>query len=264
MSALIEALDTVFLRERYLPTVIPPDEWDSDDRSFEQQLHSQRLAREGAPTWGALIAFASDPLAFVPGAGLEFLRLQGNEVTTPTLSKHTLAGRLDEVARRLDELIRLHVATRVRVAGTLTEQRSPDYPADALRQLAHNAIMHRSYEGTHTPVRIYWYADRVQIVSPGGLFSCEGSPRAPRLRALRTHEPRELPARRHGLPQPAARGSHGQPRHRATVRVGPSLGKEGPVRQRQPAAMRPVERTSALTQRTRVRGVAVQAPERNT
>ena len=166
----LEALDTVFLRERYLPTVIPQDEWDGDARSLEQQLHSQRLAREGEPTWGALIAFASDPLAFVPGAALEFLRLQGNEVTAPILSKHTLAGRLDAVVRQLDELIRLHVATRVRVAGTLTEQRSPDYPVDALRQLAHNAIMHRSYEGTHTPVRIYWYGDRVEIVSPGGLY----------------------------------------------------------------------------------------------
>ena len=30
--------------------------------------------------------------------------------------------------------------------------------------------MHRSYEGTNAPVRIYWYADRVEIISPGGPF----------------------------------------------------------------------------------------------
>ena len=30
--------------------------------------------------------------------------------------------------------------------------------------------MHRSYEGTNTPVRVYWYADRVEIASPGGLY----------------------------------------------------------------------------------------------
>ena len=166
----LEALDTVFLRERYLPSAISQDVLDRNARSFEQQMHSLRLAHEGAPTWGALIAFASDPLAFVPGAALQFLRLQGNEITTPILSQHTLSGRLDEVVRQLDELIRLNIVSHTRVAGVLTEQRSPDYPVDALRQLALNAIMHRSYEGTHTPVRIYWYADRVEIASPGGLY----------------------------------------------------------------------------------------------
>ena len=30
--------------------------------------------------------------------------------------------------------------------------------------------MHRRYEGTNTPVRIHWYADRVEIASPGGLY----------------------------------------------------------------------------------------------
>ena len=30
--------------------------------------------------------------------------------------------------------------------------------------------MHRSYEGTNTPVRIHWFSDRVEIASPGGLY----------------------------------------------------------------------------------------------
>ena len=50
------------------------------------------------------------------------------------------------------------------------ERQQPDYPVDALRQFAYNAIMHRSYEGTNTPVRVYWYADRIEIASPGGLY----------------------------------------------------------------------------------------------
>ena len=41
---------------------------------------------------------------------------------------------------------------------------------EALRQLAYNAIMHRSYEGTHAPSRLYWYSGRVEIESPGDLF----------------------------------------------------------------------------------------------
>ena len=30
--------------------------------------------------------------------------------------------------------------------------------------------MHRSYEGTNSPSRVYWFNDRIEIHSPGGAF----------------------------------------------------------------------------------------------
>ena len=30
--------------------------------------------------------------------------------------------------------------------------------------------MHRSYEGNNAPARVYWYDDRIEIMSPGGVF----------------------------------------------------------------------------------------------
>ena len=30
--------------------------------------------------------------------------------------------------------------------------------------------MHRTYEGTNAPVRIYWFSDRIEIQNPGGPF----------------------------------------------------------------------------------------------
>ena len=33
-----------------------------------------------------------------------------------------------------------------------------------------NALIHRAYEGTNAPVRLYWLDDRVEIQSPGGLY----------------------------------------------------------------------------------------------
>ena len=30
--------------------------------------------------------------------------------------------------------------------------------------------MHRTYEGTNAPVRIYWFDDRIEIHSPGGPY----------------------------------------------------------------------------------------------
>ena len=72
--------------------------------------------------------------------------------------------------RRLDELFRLNVSVRTEVAGRSREARRPDYPVTALQQLGWNAVTHRGYEGTHAPTRVYWYADRIEITSPGGLY----------------------------------------------------------------------------------------------
>jgi len=33
-----------------------------------------------------------------------------------------------------------------------------------------NAYMHRSYEATNAPVRVYWFSDRIEIHNPGGPF----------------------------------------------------------------------------------------------
>lgn len=45
-----------------------------------------------------------------------------------------------------------------------------DYPLATLEQLVRNALLHRSYDGSTMPVKVYWYSDRVEIINPGGLF----------------------------------------------------------------------------------------------
>ncbi|MEM7533955.1 MAG: ATP-binding protein, partial [Chloroflexota bacterium] len=33
-----------------------------------------------------------------------------------------------------------------------------------------NAVLHRTYEATNALIRIFWFSNRIQISSPGGLF----------------------------------------------------------------------------------------------
>ena len=169
-GARIGDLDQDFLRGHYLPNAIASEVLERNTRPVDHQLRSLRLVQGEKPTWGAILAFGLDPQAFLPGAYVQFLRIDGTEITDPIRNQKQLTGRLDDVVRRLDELLDLNISVRTEVAGAPRERRRPDYPADALRQLAHNAIMHRSYEGTNTPVRIHWFSDRVEIASPGGLY----------------------------------------------------------------------------------------------
>ena len=166
----LDDLDLDFLRIHYLPSAIAPDVLLQNRRPLDRQLHSLRLLDGGRPTWGALLAFGRDPQRWVPGAWVQFLRIDGASITDPIRDQKALTGRLDDVLRRLDELLTLNVSVRTEVAGRPREVQQPDYPVAALQQLGWNAVMHRSYEGTHAPTRVYWYADRIEMTSPGGLY----------------------------------------------------------------------------------------------
>ncbi|MXW69888.1 MAG: transcriptional regulator [Acidobacteria bacterium] len=169
-GAALEDLDLDSLRRVYFPAAISPNVLDANTRSLDLQLRSLRLMREDRPTWGSVLAFGRDPQAWIPGAYVQFLRIAGDDTTDAIQDQKQITGPLSDVLRRLDEIIELHIQVRTRVAGVQRERQQPDYPADALRQLVRNAIMHRSYEATNTPVRIHWYRNRVEIVSPGGLY----------------------------------------------------------------------------------------------
>ena len=63
-----------------------------------------------------------------------------------------------------------HIHTTVEVGTGRTETRRATYPLAALQELARNAVMHRTYEGTNSPIHVSWFTDRVEIISPGGAY----------------------------------------------------------------------------------------------
>jgi len=169
-SATLDALDMDYVRRTYIPAAISAEVLERNERPLPKQLRSLRLAVADCPTWGALIACAADPQAWVPGAYLQFLRIDGTELTDPVKDQKALTGRLEDVLRRLDELLEINIAVRTEFTSAPREVRQPDYPLSALQQLTRNAAMHRAYEATNAPVRVYWYSDRIEIQNPGGLY----------------------------------------------------------------------------------------------
>jgi ATP-dependent DNA helicase RecG len=141
-----------------------------NERTVEEQLVSLRFLTRGSPCFGAVLAFGRDPLRFVPGAYVQFLRIEGTELGDPIRSQRRLDGPLHQIVRHLDDLIDLNISVATDIAADRIEHAEPDYPAAALRQLTRNALIHRNYESSNAPTRIYWFADRVEVHSPGGLF----------------------------------------------------------------------------------------------
>ena len=98
------------------------------------------------------------------------MRIEGTELGDPIKDHKELAGNLPQVMAQLDELFDLHVQVAVELESAPRERRQPDYPVVALQQLARNALIHRDYESTNAPVRLYWFHGRVEISNPGGLY----------------------------------------------------------------------------------------------
>lgn len=137
----------------------------------EQRLISLRLATpDRVPTHAGLLIVGVEPTGFIPGAYIQFLRVEGTDLSAPIIDDRRLDGPLPTLLRELDELLRLNIRTAVKIGEGLRDSRQSDYPLAALQQLSRNAVLHRTYEGTAAPVRLTWYEDRVEIHSPGGPY----------------------------------------------------------------------------------------------
>ena len=172
-SASVEDLDAVIFERVYLPSAIAPDVIEANDRTLGQQLASLRFIQSlepGIPTVVGMLATGKEPVSFVPGAYVQFLRIEGEALSDPIADQKDLSGPLPELLRRLDDVIQANIRIPTDIRSGSTEKRYPDYPLDAFQQFLRNAIMHRDYATSNAPVRVTWFRDRVEIQNPGGPF----------------------------------------------------------------------------------------------
>ena len=163
-------LDIRAFEADYLPSAVSPEVLEENRRDQGERLRALRLVTPtGAPTVTAILVLGKDPRHWFPGAYLQFVRYDGNAVTDEVLDHAELSGPLPEQLRAVDRLLKLNIARALDTHGERhVEERS--YPYEALRELVRNAAIHRNYEDSHTPVRLTWLADRVEILSPGSAF----------------------------------------------------------------------------------------------
>jgi len=173
VSSNLEDLDLDLFRRGYLPLVLSTEVLEENQRSLEQQLSSVRFAilgTETIPTVLGILVLGKDPRQFLPGSYIQFLRIDGTQLTDPIKDRKEVDGPLQDLLRMLDETLRINISVATDITRGPIEVRHPDYPTAALQQLSINAVLHRNYEGTNAPVRIYWFSDRIEILSPGGPF----------------------------------------------------------------------------------------------
>lgn len=140
-------------------------------RSTEEKLASLRcydlLAQ--LPTVAGILLFGNNPRFYMPGAYVQFLKFPGTSMTERPDDELEVSGDLRQVIETLrGKIVAYNRAPLIQGSG-FRDSSAPLYPEWALRELLNNAVMHRDYAAT-SPIRFYWFSDRIEIQSPGGLY----------------------------------------------------------------------------------------------
>jgi ATP-dependent DNA helicase RecG len=129
--------------------------------------------RQGNPTVSGMLLFGKNPQAFFPQSGVVFVKFPGVEPRGP--DGGIGYGRRDELTGPLARIVERAwniVYEEMRVGATVNQlerEELTEYPRFAVRESLVNAVAHRDYRITGRRIEIRMYADRLEILSPGGL-----------------------------------------------------------------------------------------------
>ena len=169
-SAIDEDLDMKGAWPEYLQTAFPPEALEENERSLQEQLHALHLvSSDGTPTVTALLMLGKDSRVWFPGAYIQFVRYRGTQMDDLIVSQKEISGTLSNQIQQIEELLKLNISFGLDTEPSAHVE-TADYPLVALRELIRNALIHRNYESSNAPVRLSWFANRIEIISPGGPF----------------------------------------------------------------------------------------------
>lgn len=172
-EASMEDLDIDLFKKEYLPKAVSPQTLARDHRTIAQQLASLRLydTRFDCPTFAGILLLGHNPQYFIPGAYIQYVRFAGQNRATKVLKENRFTGNLITMLKELEYFIKYSIESkRPEFVSVLREEPRINYPWEAIRELAMNAVMHRAYNGNNSPIKFYEYSDRIEIDNPGNLY----------------------------------------------------------------------------------------------
>ncbi len=149
----------------------------SDETILIQLGILTRVGEKLCPTLAGLLATGTYPQQYFPRLQVVFTLFAGtSKIDDPATGKRYLdskeiIGSIPEILLEVLALVQSRMHTGAVVEGGLRRE-VPDYPLVAVREAVANALQHRDYSpgGRGTHVQVNMYADRLEIMNPGGLY----------------------------------------------------------------------------------------------
>ncbi|MCU0475830.1 MAG: transcriptional regulator, partial [Anaerolineae bacterium] len=86
-----------------------------------------------------------------------------------TFTRQDILGTLPDQIRRAETFLRDTLRKDVQLRDNMARNERYEYPLEAVRELVVNAVAHRDYSIHGDGIRLYVFADRLEITSPGRL-----------------------------------------------------------------------------------------------
>lgn len=172
LGATLEDISQEYFTLSYLSLAIDEDTLRANGRTIKQKLAALRFfdIKNDCPTNAGIIMFGLNPLFFLPGAYIQYIKFKGNLVTEGVEFEKQFSGALISELKSIDDFIKNNIIKERAVkTDSFKEDFVKNYSYWALRELTMNAIMHRNYD-SNSPIYIYEFPSRIEIINPGGLF----------------------------------------------------------------------------------------------
>ena len=145
----------------------------------DQAYEMLNITRDGIPTLAAVMNFAIYPQGYFPQLGITAITVPGTMIgdtdldDSRFLDNKRIEGTITDMVDEALTFCKRNMKTRTLIdpeTGKRIDR--TEYPIAAIREAVLNALIHRDYsvytEGT--PVQIDFFADRLEIHSPGSLY----------------------------------------------------------------------------------------------
>ena len=172
LGATLDDISEEYFTLSYLPLAIDEDTLRLNGRTTKQKMAALRFfdIKNDCPTNAGIIMFGLNPLFFLPGAYIQYIKFKGDQVTDGVGFEKQFSGALISELKNIDDFIKNNIIKEKAIrTDSFQEVLIKNYSYWALRELTMNAIMHRNYD-SNAPIYIYEFASRIEIINSGGLY----------------------------------------------------------------------------------------------
>ena len=150
----------------------------ADNVSEDEIMELMGIVLDGVPTVAGVMSFSKYPQGYFPQLCLTAVSVPGTEMGDigddgeRFIDNKRITGAIPDMIEDAVDFVRNNSRNKTIIDADGKRRDKLEYPVRAVREAILNGLVHRDYS-IHTqsvPVRIEMYRDRLDIISPGGLY----------------------------------------------------------------------------------------------
>ncbi len=143
---------------------------DFTEQTYENLLINTEIMVEANKTkkmsFAGALFFAKNVSKWIKNAGVQLIRFNGNNITDSVIDRKDIEGNIPDIIDKSVDFVNMHNKVSERFEG-IKRVDVYDYNKQVIREIIVNAFAHRDWSLYGAKIRVYIFADFIEIRSPG-------------------------------------------------------------------------------------------------